>query len=74
MQYKFELLKKGETVLNVWDNKIAVKKASGEVEIFQYNIDESGYLRLEKDTVLITFGTGIIRVKDDDSSLEVGTF
>ena len=74
MQYKFELLKKGETVLNVWENKIAVKKTSGEVELFQYNFDENGYPRLEKDTVLITFGTGVIRVKDDDSSLEVGTF
>lgn len=74
MQYKFELLNKGDTVLNVWENKIAIKKKTGEVEIFQYNNDENGYPRLEKDTVLITFGNGAIKVKADDSSLEVGTF
>lgn len=36
MQIKFEILKKGDTVLNVWENHIAVKKKSGEVEIFQF--------------------------------------
>ncbi len=36
MQIKFEILKKGETVLNVWENHIAVKKKSGEIEIYRY--------------------------------------
>lgn len=74
MQYKFELLKKGDTVLNVWENKIAIKKKSGEVEIFQFNYDENNYPRLETDTVLITFGDGAIKIKSEDSTLEVGTF
>lgn len=74
MQIKFEILNKGDTVLNVWENKIAIKKKSGEVEIFQFHYDENGYPRLEKDTVLITFGDGVIKIKADDSSLEVGTF
>ena len=29
MQIKFEILKRGDTVLNVWENHIAVKKKSG---------------------------------------------
>lgn len=40
MQIKFEILKKGETVLNVWENHIAVQKKSGEVEIYQFYLDE----------------------------------
>ncbi len=40
MQIKFEILKKGETVLNVWENHIAIKKKSGEIEIYQFFLDE----------------------------------
>lgn len=74
MQIKFELLSDGDEVLNVWDNKIAIKKPSGEVEIFQYYLDENNYPRLEQMTYLITRGDGTIKVKSDDSSLEISTF
>ena len=37
MQIKFGILKKGDTVLNVWDNHIAVKKKNGDVEIEELN-------------------------------------
>ena len=74
MQYKFEILKKGDTVLNVWENKIAIKKKSGEVEIFQFNYDEDRCPRLEKDTILITLGNGVVKIKSDINSVEIGTF
>ena len=74
MQIKFEILKKGETVLNVWENHIAVKKKSGEVEIFQFFLDEEGLPRLSDNTILVTKGNGSVSAKADGSTIEITTF
>ena len=74
MQLKFEILKKGDTVLNVWENHIAVKKKSGDVEVFQFYSDEDGLPRLSNNSILITQGNGSISAKVDDSSVEITTF
>ena len=74
MQIKFEILKKGDTVLNVWENHIAVKKKTGEVEIFQFFLDNEGLPRLSENTILVTQGNGCISSKADDSSVEITTF
>ena len=74
MQIKFEILKKGEIVLNVWENHIAVQKKSGEVEIYQFYLDEDGLPRLSENTILITHGNGSISAKADGSSVEITTF
>ena len=37
MQVKFEVLKKDDSVLNVWDNNIAIKRKNGDVEILHYD-------------------------------------
>lgn len=74
MQIKFEILKKGDTVLNVWENHIAVKKKSGEVEIFQFYIDKDGLPRLSENTVLITQGNGSISAETTDGDMTITTF
>ena len=74
MQVKLELLTEGDSVLNVWDNKIAVNKTNGEVEIFTFEYDEDNLPRLSKDTVMITYGKGAISMKKDGGSLKVDTF
>ena len=74
MQFKFGILKKGDTVLNVWENHIAVSRKSGDVEIFQFDIDKDGLPRLSGNTVLITQGNRTISAKSDGSLLEVTTF
>jgi len=74
MQIKFEILKKGDTVLNVWENHIAVKKKSGEVEIFQFFLDEEGLPRLSDNTILVTKGNGSVSAKADGSTIEITTF
>ena len=74
MQIKFEILKKGDTVLNVWDNHIAVKKKSGEVEIFQFYVDEEGLPRLSENTILVTQGNGSISAETTDSDVTITTF
>lgn len=74
MQIRFEILKKGDEVLNVWENKIAIKKKNGDVEILHYDIGEDGLPRMAADSVLITQGNGILKKKDEISSVEFGTF
>ena len=74
MQIKFEILKKGDTVLNVWKNHIAVKKKSGEVEIFQFYVDEEGLPRLSENTILVTQGNGSISAETTDSDVTITTF
>lgn len=74
MQIKIGVLKKGDEVLNVWDNNVAVKKKNGDVEIFHYDLDKDGLPRLSENTVLITQGDGSIKAKSDDDSIEIETF
>ena len=74
MQLRFEILKKGDTVINVWDNNIAIQRKNGEVEIVHYDLGEDGLPRISGNSILITQGDGIVRVISDDSSFEAGTF
>ena len=74
MQIKVEILKKGDSVLNVWDSHVAVKKESGDVEIFRYYLDEEGLPRLAEHTILITQGDGSISAKLDNSSIKISRF
>ena len=72
-QIIFQVLKKGDSVLNAWDNHIAIKKKNGDVEIIHYDLDENGFPRISKEySILITHGKDIVRIKDN--SLEAGTF
>ena len=74
MQIKLEILKRGDTVLNVLENHIAVKKKSGEVEIFQFFRDEDGLPRLSDDIIFVTQGNGSVSAKADGSTVEFTTF
>ena len=74
MQIKIEILEKGDTVLNVWDNSIAVRKKNEDVEIFHYDLDGSGLPRLSENSILITKGNKVIKTVNEDGSVEVGTF
>ena len=74
MQYRIEILEKGDSILNIWEGHIAVQKKSGDVEVFQYYFDESGFPRLDKNTLLITQGGGAITVVNDNNTMEITTF
>jgi hypothetical protein len=74
MQIRIEILRKGDSVLNVWDNNIAVKRKNGDVEILHYELGEDGLPRVSNNSILITQGDGIVRAKSEDASIEVGTF
>lgn len=74
MQVRFEILKEGDQVLNVWDSHIAVRKESGEVEIYKFYVDDEGLPRILDDSILVTHGNGIITAVADDSPIEITTF
>ena len=66
MQIRFEILEDGDSVLNIWENHIAVKKATGEVEIYQFYLDEEGLPRLAENTILVTQGDGSVSIETED--------
>lgn len=77
MQVKLEILKEGDKVLSTWDSHVAVIKESGEVEIFQYYLDEEGLPRLSEGTVLVTYGDGRVSTRkgiSDENFVEVITY
>ena len=77
MKVSLEILKPGDSVLNVWDSHVAVRKPSGEVEIYQYYLDEGNLPRLAEGKILITFGDGYVTAKtsdNEDESINVITF
>ena len=74
MQCRFEIMSKGDSVFNVWDGNIAIKRKNGDVEIFRYYLDDNGLPRLDSNTLLITSGAGNVTVKSNDNSVEITTF
>lgn len=74
-QIRLEILKTGDSVLNVWPNTVAIKRKNGDVEVLTFRKDDDNLLRQDKDaTILITKGKGVVRYVSDDSKCEVGTF
>ncbi|OOB79654.1 MAG: hypothetical protein BEN18_03595 [Epulopiscium sp. Nuni2H_MBin001] len=71
IQVKLEILEPGDDVLNATENTIAVKKPSGEVEIFQYYVDEDNNPRLEKCSYLVTYGKGNVDIVSSGNVAEV---
>lgn len=77
MQIRIEILEKGDEVLSFSDNKLAVKKKSGEVEIFILSMDKDNLPRIDHQSILITYGnpkSKKIAVTNKKTGVEVGTF
>lgn len=53
MQYKFDVLGAGDSVIGVWDGHFAVRHPSDEVEVYNYSVDEYGYPHLGDNTILV---------------------
>ncbi len=55
--YKVKILKKGDRVIGVFENRILVQKKNGEALIFEISEDENGAPWIDEEKVcLITFG------------------
>lgn len=77
MKVKIEILDRGDEAIGFYENKIAIKKKSGDLEIFTLTYDENQIPRIDERSVLITFKSGKsvkASIADDDSNFEVGSF
>jgi len=77
MKIKIEILDHGDEVIGFSDNRIAVKKQSGELEIVTLVYDENNIPRIDEKNVLITFKSSSAvkaSITDDGGDFEIGSF
>lgn len=65
MIYSIKILKEGDKVLNVWDNKIAVLRANGEVDIYGIVLKEGCLPSLSGDIWRVTYGNETIEISGE---------
>lgn len=68
MIFKIKIMSEGDQVLNCWDDKIAIRRANGEVDIYQLAIGENSLPTLSEDVWRITYGNNTIEITDKDST------
>lgn len=68
MLYSIKILKKGDKVLNVWDDKIAILRSTGEVDIYSLVFEKGQFPRLSEDILKITYGNETIEVSNRGAS------
>ena len=73
MEIKIKVLKKGDSVINVWEGHIAIQRKNGDVEIIQYYLDESGLPRIDSNVMVITQGDNEVEIIGDNDT-KVSTF
>ena len=72
---KINIMKKGDEFVGLYGNLIAIKKPSGEVELTEIILDDTGCIRLEnKPKILIGYGENIVDITSEDGRVEVATF
>jgi hypothetical protein len=67
MLYSFKLLKKGDKVLNVWENRVAILRKNGEVDIFNLVFEKGSFARIDSEVINIGYGNETIEVTDRKS-------
>ncbi|MCR5606362.1 MAG: hypothetical protein K6F69_06080 [Treponema sp.] len=71
---KLNIMKKDESFIGIYGNKIALKNKKGEIRIVSIVLEED-VIRVDNDAeVTIGFGNGEVIVGDMDDSIEVTTF
>ncbi|WP_308725328.1 hypothetical protein [Metapseudomonas otitidis] len=62
VEVEIKILKDGDEIIGLWDNRILVKHKDGSAEFFILEIDNNGYPRLNTKTWKITRGDGEIHI------------
>jgi len=74
-QIKINILKKGDTVLFMNHETLAIKRKGGEVDVYRIYLDDQKLLRIDMENVItIGFGAGTISCVVDDEGTEIITF
>lgn len=70
------ILRKGDKVISVNNNNIAIERENGEVEIIPVIIDENGFPGIDTEhTLRITYGSGAVEMQmNEGSAEEITTF
>lgn len=62
MIYDIKVLREGDKVLNFWDDKIAISRANGEVDIYGVVLEKGCLPRLSEDVWRISYGNETIDI------------
>lgn len=68
MIYSIKILKEGDKILNVWNDKIAILRSTGEVEIYSLIFEKGQLPRLSEDILKITYGNETIEISNRGTS------
>ena len=72
---EIKLLNKGDSVLEINDKFLAVKRKNGEVDIFKVGFTEQDEMIIDPvKAAVITFGDGIVTKTADDGETTYFTF
>ncbi|MEH6372346.1 hypothetical protein [Pectobacterium carotovorum] len=73
LDVEIKILKDGDEIIGLWDNRILVKHKDGSAEFFILEIDSDGYPRLNNKTWKITKGDGEIHVTKKETEERKGS-
>lgn len=64
---KIKILRKGDRVLSISADRVAIERKNGEVEIIPISLEGNGFIRLCTDEMtVITYGDGAVEVEETD--------
>lgn len=61
-EVEIKILKDGDEIVGLWENRILIKHKDGSAEFFIIQIDENGYPRIDNQTWKITKGDGEVHL------------
>jgi len=62
-RYLVKIMKRGDRVISVLDDRVAVQRKNGEVDIYRFITGDDGLPRLDLENVItITYGPGTIEI------------
>lgn len=62
VEVEIKILKEGDEIVGLWENRILIRHKDGSAEFFILEIDSNGYPRLNNKTWKITKGDGEIHI------------
>ena len=62
VEVEIKILKEGDEIIGLWENRVLIKHKDGSAEFFILEIDSNGYPRLNNKTWKITKGNGEIHI------------
>jgi len=66
IEVEIKILKKGDKVIGLWENRLLIQHKDGSAEFFLLEIDENGFPRINDQTWKITEGHGEIHIEKFD--------